>query len=184
MSSTNQDEDNVQQKEKRKFAIRRKAKGKKIEKKTIKARSGSSRGTSNDGQNVLGEARENEPSLRDILTAIVLMEKKNNKMCMEVTKLRIALKAHTRHLNSYTSRNRMGKRWDKNKKRTTKDNSMPCFDLRFESEEKKDATENDVDDSVWDEDIIRDAEIGTQQGACGNDLHDPLTEISTQEVEG
>ncbi|RAL51563.1 hypothetical protein DM860_011065 [Cuscuta australis] len=87
------DEDNLQQKEKRKGVIRKKAKGKKIEKKTYRARSGSSRGTSNEGQNVLGENREKEPSLRDILTAIVLMEKRNIKMHMEVTNLRIALNA-------------------------------------------------------------------------------------------
>ncbi|RAL51561.1 hypothetical protein DM860_011063 [Cuscuta australis] len=182
--SMNQDGDNLQQKEKRKGVILKKAKGKKIEKKTDWVRSGSSRGTSNEGQNVLGEDREKEPSLRDILTAIVFMEKRNNKMRMEVTKLRIALNAQTRLLNSYMLRSRLGKRWYKNKKHSTENNSMPSFDLGFESEEKKDATENDVDDGVWDEDIIRDAEIGTQQCECEDDFHDSLTEISTQEVEG
>ncbi|VFQ78646.1 unnamed protein product [Cuscuta campestris] len=138
-------------KEKGKVVIRKKTKGQKTDKKSDGSRGGTSRGAPQGRQSDLGEGRENEPSLRDIMTAIVVMEKRNMKMRIEVTKLRIALNAQSRVLNRFISMNRMGKRWRKGKKRTTEDNAMPSFDLGFESEEKKDATEPDVDDDVWDE---------------------------------
>ncbi|VFQ98014.1 unnamed protein product [Cuscuta campestris] len=168
----------------KKGLIRKRARVKKMEKKMERSGSGTLRGTPKKAKNILGDTRENEPSLRDIMTTIVLMEKRNLKMRMEVTKLRIALNAHTRLLNGYISRKKIGKRWHTSKKRTTEDNNMPSFDLRFESQEKNDATEYDVADDVWEEDLNVEAEIGTQLGSCGNDLHDPLNDISTQEVEG
>ncbi|VFQ99217.1 unnamed protein product [Cuscuta campestris] len=208
--SMNHEEINVQRKEKRKVVIRKRAHVKKMQKKTERSGSGTPIGTPKKAKNVLGDARENEPSLRDIMTALVLMEKRNLKMRMEVTKLGIAVNAHTRLLNGYISRKRIGKRWHTSKKRTTEDNNMPSFDLGFESQEKNDATEHDVADDVWEEDlnveaeigtqpgscehdVVDDvweedlnveAEIGTQPGSCGNDLHDTLKDISTQEVEG
>ncbi|VFR02989.1 unnamed protein product [Cuscuta campestris] len=115
---------------------------------------------------------------------INVQRKEKRKMRMEVTKLRIAFNAHTRLLNGYISRKRNGKQRHSSKKRTTADNSMPSFDLGFESQENNDGTEHDVADDVWQEDINMDAEIGTQPGLSGNDLHDPLNDISTQEVEG
>ncbi|VFQ69363.1 unnamed protein product [Cuscuta campestris] len=180
----NHEEINVQRKGKGKVVIRKKAQVKKMEKKTERSGNGTPRGTAKKEKNVLGDARENEPSLRDIMTTLVLMEKRNLKMRMEVTKLRIAVNAHTRLLNGYISRKRTGKRWHTSKKHTTEDNNIPSFDLGFESQWKNDATEHDVSDDVWEEDLNVEAEIGTQPGSCGNDLQDPLNDISTQEVEG
>ncbi|VFQ76164.1 unnamed protein product [Cuscuta campestris] len=157
VDSTNEEEINGQPKEKGKVVIRKKTKGQKTDKKSDGSRGGASRSAPHGRQSDLGEGRENELSLRDIMTAIVVMEKRNMKMRTEVTKLRIALNAQSRVLNRFISMNRM---------------------------EKKDATEPDVDDHVWDEGINVDAEIGTQPGEFRNDLSDPLNEICTQEVEG
>ncbi|VFR01846.1 unnamed protein product [Cuscuta campestris] len=139
VNSTNEEEINVQPKGKGKVVIHKKTKGQKTEKKTDGSLGGASGGAPQGRQSDLGEAQEIEPSLRDIMTAIVVMEKRNMKMRTEVTKLRIALNAQIRVLNRFITMNRM---------------------------EKKDDTEPDVDDDVWDEGINVDAEIGTQPGKC------------------
>ncbi|VFQ60907.1 unnamed protein product [Cuscuta campestris] len=131
VDSTNEEEINGQPKEKGKVVIRKKTKGQKTDKKSDGSRGGASRGAPQGRQSGLGEGRENEPSLRDIMMAIVVMEKRNMKMRTEVTKLQIALNAQSRVLNRFISMNRMGKRWRKGKKRTTEDNAMPSFDLGF-----------------------------------------------------
>ncbi|VFQ61845.1 unnamed protein product [Cuscuta campestris] len=136
-------------------------------------------------EDVLGEGRgENEPALRDVLTAIVHMEKRNSKLRVEVTKLRIALNAQSRLLKRVLLGRKMAKRQQKKRGDKREENGMPSFDLGIESQERRDDPGNGQEDMIWEEDIIRDADIGTQLGVSDNDVEDLLNDVNTQEVDG
>ncbi|VFQ59848.1 unnamed protein product [Cuscuta campestris] len=127
---------------------------------------------------------DNEPSLRDVLTAIVHMEKRHSKLRVEVTKLRIALNAQSRLLKRVLLGTKMAKRQQKKKGDKREENGLPSFDLGIESQGGRDEPGNDQEDMIYEEDIIKDADLGTQLGVSDNEVEDPLNDVSTQEVEG
>ncbi|VFQ73448.1 unnamed protein product [Cuscuta campestris] len=165
--------------------VKKKARVKRTEKRTENADMRTRKERPSVVDEVIGASGgDNEPSLRDVLTAIVHMEKRHSKLRVEVTKLRIALNAQSRLLKRVLLGTKMAKRKQKKKGDKREENGLPSFDLGTESQGGRDEPCNDQEDMIYEEDIIKDADLGTQLGVSDNEVEDPLNDVSTQEVEG
>ncbi|VFQ95967.1 unnamed protein product [Cuscuta campestris] len=165
--------------------VKKKARVKRTEKRTENADMRTRKERPSVVEEVIGASGgDNEPSLRDVLTAIVHMEKRHSKLRVEVTKLRIALNAQSRLLKRVLLGTKMAKRQQKKKGDKREENGLPSFDLGIESQGGRNEPGNDQEDMIYEEDIIKDADLGTQLGVSDNEVEDPLNDVSTQEVEG
>ncbi|VFQ70636.1 unnamed protein product [Cuscuta campestris] len=79
---------------------------------------------------------------------------------------------------------KIAKRQQNKKGDKREENGLPSFDLGIESQGGRDDPGNDQEEMIYEEDIIKDADFGTQLGVSDNEVDDPLNDVSTQEIDG